>query len=138
MGTFSISLFMEVIMEYIIQKELSARVLDAAFAVHRSMGPGLLESAYEGAYAVELVSHGMEVARQVVYPLNYKGEYIGAYVADMVVENKIIVELKSVAKLNVVMKAQLLNYLRLSGLPVGYLINFCNTRLEWRRFVHTR
>jgi GxxExxY protein len=90
------------------------------------------------AYAVELVSHGIGVARQVVYPLNYKGEYIGAYVADMVVENKIIVELKSVAKLNVVMEAQLLNYLRLSGLPVGYLINFCNTRLEWRRFVNTR
>jgi GxxExxY protein len=124
-------------MEYIIQKELSGRVLDAAFTVHRCIGPGLLESAYDGAYAVELVSHGIEVARQVVYPLNYKGEYIGAYIADMVVENKIIVELKSVAKLNVVMEAQLLNYLRLSGLPVGYLINFCNTRLEWRRFVNT-
>jgi GxxExxY protein len=125
-------------MEYIIEKELSARVLDAAFAVHRFLGPGLLEAAYEGAYAVELLSHGLEVARQVVYPVTYKGEYIGAYIADMVVGNTVIVELKSVTKLNGIMEAQLLNYLRLSGLPVGYLINFCNSRLEWRRFVNTR
>ncbi len=125
-------------MEYIIQKELSGRVLDAAFAVHRSLGPGLLESAYEGAYAVELLSHGIELARQVTYPVTYKGEYIGAYIADMVVGNTIIVELKSVTRLNEVMEAQLLNYLRLSGLPVGYLVNFRNTRLEWRRFVNTK
>jgi GxxExxY protein len=63
---------------------------------------------------------------------------IGAYIADIVVANTIIVELKSVTRLNEVMEAQLLNYLRLSKLPVGYLINFQNTRLEWRRFVSTR
>jgi GxxExxY protein len=125
-------------MEYIIQKELSGRVLDATFAIHRVLGPGLLESAYEGAYAVELLSHGIKVARQVVYPLAYKGEYIGAYIADMVVENKIIVELKAVSKLNEVMEAQLINYLKLSKLQVGYLVNFYNTSIQWRRFVNTK
>jgi GxxExxY protein len=125
-------------MEHIIQKELSAIVLDAAFAVHRGLGSGLLEACYEGAYVVELQHRGIDVARQVVYPLQYRGEYIGAYIADVVVANTIIVELKSVARLNEVMEAQLLNYMRLSKLPVGYLINFCNPRLEWRRFVNTK
>jgi GxxExxY protein len=78
------------------------------------------------------------VERQVVYPLTYKGEYIGAYIADMVVENKIIVELKAVSRLNEVMEAQLINYLKLSKLQVGYLVNFYNTSIQWRRFVNTR
>jgi GxxExxY protein len=125
-------------MEYIVHKELSGVVLDAAFAVHKTLGAGLLESCYEGAYVVELQHRCIDVARQVVYPLQYRGEYIGAYIADVVVANTIIVELKSVTKLNEVMEAQLINYLKLSKLPVGYLINFCNTRLEWRRFVNTR
>jgi GxxExxY protein len=117
---------------------LSNAVLRSAFAVHSTLGPGLLEACYEGAYVVELQHRGIDVARQVVYPVQYLGEYIGAYVADVVAANSIIVELKSVSKLNEVMEAQLLNYLRLSRLQVGYLINFQNTHLEWRRFVHTR
>lgn len=125
-------------MSYIIHKELSAVVLDAAFEVHRVLGSGLLESAYEGAYVVELRARGTSVARQVVYPLIYREEYVGAYIADIVVAGTVIVELKSVNVLTSVMEAQLLNYLRLSKLQVGYLFNFHNTRLEWRRFVNTR
>jgi GxxExxY protein len=67
-----------------------------------------------------------------------QNEYVGAYIADMVVDNKIIVEVKSVTKLCEVMEAQLINYLKLSKLQVGYLFNFYNTRLEWRRFANTR
>ena len=125
-------------MQDVIHKELSGIVLKAGFAVHRGLGCGLLESAYEGAFAVELGCSGVRVDRQVVYPLVYRGEYVGAYIADMVVENKIIVELKSVARLSEVMEAQLINYLKLSKLQVGYLLNFHNTSLEWRRFVNTR
>ncbi len=125
-------------MSKLLQLDLSNTVLRSAFTVHKTLGPGLLEACYEGAMCVELASRGIQVARQVVYPLTYKGEYIGAYIADIVVANTIIVELKSVAKINEVMEAQLLNYLRLSGLQVGYIINFQNPRLEWRRFVNTK
>ncbi len=125
-------------MQEIIYKELSSVVLKAAFTVHSALGSGLLEAVYEGAYVVELMSQGVSVERQVVYPVVYKSEYVGAYIADVVVDEKIIVELKSVSCLNNVMEAQLLNYLRLSGLQVGYLLNFHNTSLEWRRFVNTR
>ena len=96
--------------------------------------PWTLESAYEGAFEVELKYLQIPVARQVVFPLIYRNQYVGAYIADMVLYNKIIIELKSVSKLNEVMSAQLLNYLKLSGLPVGYLFNFHNAVIEWRRF----
>ncbi len=127
---------MEVLMSNLIHAALSNKVLDAAFAVHRSLGPGLLEAAYEGALVVELKYYGLLVERQKVYPLQYRAEYIGAYIADIVVENTIILELKAVTKFNEVMEAQLLNYLKLSHLPVGYLFNFYNIYLAWRRFVN--
>ena len=104
--------------------------------MHNLLGPGLLESAYEGAFCVELSHAGIPLERQKVYPLYYKGEYIGAYIADLVVDNKIIVELKSVSKLTAVMDAQLINYLRLSRIQVGYLMNFNAPKLEWKRFVN--
>ena len=122
-------------MSKLVFKELSDRVLGAMFKVHNRLGPGLLESAYEGACAIEFRHCGLRVERQVVYPLYYEGELAGAYVADMVVDDKIILELKSVKSLTSVMEAQLLNYLRLSGLPVGYLVNFRNERVEWNRRV---
>jgi GxxExxY protein len=78
---------------------------------------------------------GIPAERQRVYPVYYKGELAGAYIADMVAAGKIILELKSVQTLTRVMEAQLLNYLRLSGVPVGYLINFHGMRVEWKRFV---
>jgi GxxExxY protein len=125
-------------MSQLIYQELSYIVLQAAFSVHNILGPGLLESAYEGAFCVELSKAGIQFDRQKVYPLYYKGEYIGAYIADLVVDNKIIVELKSVSQLTSVMEAQLLNYLKLSRLQVGYLMNFNSERLDWKRFVNQK
>ena len=125
-------------MASLIHRELSDRVLGAAFTVHNVLGPGLLESAYEGAICVELKHLGLSVERQPVFPLSYRGEYIGAYVADLVVEGTIILELKAVKALSAVMEAQIINYLKLSRLPVGYLLNFANTRVEWKRFVNQR
>jgi GxxExxY protein len=121
-----------------IHKQLSNKVLGLAFTVHNYLGIGLLESAYEGAFCVELTRSGIPFERQKVYPLVYKGEYIGAYISDLVVDDKIILELKSVQHLTSVMEAQIINYLRLSGIPVGYLINFNSIRLEWKRFVFQR
>jgi GxxExxY protein len=125
-------------MELLLHKEISDKVLGMAFSVHNILGPGLLESAYEGAYCVELARAGLPVERQHVYPLHYKGELVGAYIADIVVANTIILELKSVSALNKVMEAQILNYLKLSGIPIGYLMNFNGLRVEWKRFVNKR
>jgi GxxExxY protein len=126
------------VMSKLVHYDLSCKVLKAAFAVHRALGSGLLESAYEGAYALELAHMGIPYERQQVFPLVYRGEYVGAYFADIVVANTIIIELKSVKCLNEVMEAQLVNYLKLSGLPVGYLINFNGIRVQWLRFVNLR
>jgi GxxExxY protein len=122
-------------MAELIYRLLSDQVLGIAFTVHNILGPGLLESAYEGAFCVELTYANIRFERQQIFPLHYKGELIGAYIADIAIDNKIIVELKSVNKLTPVHEAQLLNYLRLSKIPVGYLFNFNGTRLEWKRFV---
>jgi len=117
-------------------KKLSYLLLNLGFSVHNLLGPGLLESAYEGALCVELSQAAVTFERQKVFPLYYKSEYIGAYIADLVVNNQIIVELKSVARLTAVMDAQILHYLKLSHLPVGYLMNFNAPRLEWKRFIN--
>lgn len=114
-------------MAHFIFKKLSYLLLKFAFSVHNLLGPGLLESAYEDTFCVELAKAGIYFYRQKVYPLHYKGKYIGAYIADLVVDNKIIIELKSVSRFTAVMEAQLLNYLRLSGLQVGCLMNFMKT-----------
>ncbi len=123
-------------MAELIHKQLSERILGISFTIHNILGPGLLESAYEGAICVELAYSGIRFERQKVYPLYYRGELISTYLADIVVENTIICELKSVSALNTVMAAQIINYLRLSKLQVGYLINFNGLKVEWRRFVY--
>jgi len=131
-------------MASLIYRELSGKVLGAAFTVHNVLGPGLLESAYESAICVELKHLGLSVERQPVFPLTYRGEYIGAYVADLVVEGTIILELmdrgrsRSIAFGKLHREAQIINYLKWSRLPVGYLLNFANTRVEWKRFVNQR
>ncbi len=116
-------------------KELSYTVVGALYSVHNILGPGLLESAYEGALVIECRRLNLTVEQQKVYPVYYKGELAGAYIADLVVEGKVILELKSVSKLTPVMEAQLINYLRLSGLRVGYLVNFNGSRVDFKRFV---
>jgi GxxExxY protein len=122
----------------LLYEDLSGKALGAAFAVHNALGPGLLESAYQGALRVELEFRGFSVECQKPFPLTYRGVSIGDYFADVVVENTIILELKSVKTFLPVMDAQLINYLRISGLPVGLLVNFHGQRVEWRRFVNDR
>ncbi|MBN1647653.1 MAG: GxxExxY protein [Spirochaetales bacterium] len=78
-------------MSVLLHRELSDKVLGALFSVHNILGPGLLESAYEGALVIEFKQLGISVSRQKVYPLHYKGELAGGYIADMVVDSKIIV-----------------------------------------------
>jgi GxxExxY protein len=127
-----------IVMSKLIHYQLSHKVLGIAFKVHNLIGPGLHESAYEEALCIELTNAGIRYNRQRVFPIYYSGQYISTYVADIVVDNTIILELKSVRELNHVMFAQIINYLKLSGLQVGYILNFHNIKVEWKRFVNTK
>jgi len=100
-------------------------VLDAAFKVHTALGPGLLESVYETVLAYEIRKGGLLVATQVALPIIYDGTTLESGLRlDMLVEKSVIVELKSVENMNPVYEAQLMTYLRLSGVRLGFLINF--------------
>ena len=104
---------------------LTARIIGAAIEVHRCIGPGLLESAYQRCLAWELRSLGFAVARDVSLPLSYKDITLDvSYRIDLMIDARVIVEVKSVANLLPVHEAQLLTYLKLSGIKKGLLINF--------------
>ena len=109
--------------------EITGQIVGAAIAVHACTGPGLLESVYEEMLSQELAERGMEVRRQVPIPITYRKHVIAdAFRADLVVASTVIVELKSVERVQPLHGKQLITYLRLSGLPAGLLINF-NVRL---------
>jgi len=110
---------------------LTGAVIGAAIEVHRHLGPGLLESAYEEALCLELKLSGLRYKRQVSLPLVYKGmELDCGYRLDIVVEDKLLLELKAVEKLLPVHEAQLLTYLKLSGIKKGLLLNFYSSLLK--------
>ena len=106
--------------------ELSSKVVGAAITVHKELGPGLLESVYQSCLLIELRRMGVRVQSGVPVSVSYRGERItgGGYEMDLVVEDTIIVELKSVEELHPVHEKQLLTYLRLANKPLGLLINF--------------
>ena len=107
------------------ENEITKEIVDAAYKVHVTLGPGLLESVYESVLEYELKKRGLKVARQVILPVKYESIRIEeGYRADLIVEEKIIVELKSVEQVSPVHKKQLLTYLRLADKKVGLLINF--------------
>jgi GxxExxY protein len=105
--------------------ELTERVIGACIEIHRSLGPGLLESAYEECLCYELARYGLSFSRQQPLPVVYKGVRLDCgYKMDIVVEDKLILELKTVEKLLPIHEAQLLTYLKLTGLSLGLLLNF--------------
>ena len=104
---------------------LAKGVVDAAFKVHKALGPGLLESAYQACMEIELERRGVPFSVQELLPISYEGVRIeGAYRIDLLVGGKLVVELKAVEKLLPVHQAQIITYLRLAGLRLGLLINF--------------
>jgi GxxExxY protein len=104
---------------------LSEKVIGLAIEVHRALGPGLLESAYEECPCLEMSQHALGYSRQVPLGLTYKGLLVeAAYRVDLLIENRLIVELKTVERILPLHEAQLLTYLKLSGLKVGLLLNF--------------
>jgi GxxExxY protein len=107
------------------ENEIGRVIIDSALAVHRELGPGLLESVYEVVLAYELQQRGLSVERQVPVPIEYRGmKFDAAFRADLVVEQKVIVELKSVERVSQAHKKQVQTYLRLTGCKLGFLLNF--------------
>ena len=107
------------------ENEIGGIVVSAAIAIHREMGPGLLESVYEVILTHELKERGLQVERQVSVPISFKGQHFNeGFRADIIVEGKVILELKSIERVNNAHKKQLLTYLKLTGMKLGYLLNF--------------
>ncbi len=122
-------------MSSLFEGPLSTQVLGAFRTVHRILGFGLLEAVYVKALVVELKVHGLIAEQQVPFPVFYRGQQVGLYYADLIVEGKILIEVKATRELNHAMVAQLLNYMHLANVRVGYLVNLGKEILELKRFV---
>jgi len=122
------------------ENAVTERIIKCAIAVHRELGPGLLEEVYEEALEIECKLEGLGVARQFKVPVLYRGKTIGEYKPDMLIDDQVIVEIKSVERFDPVFEAQVLTYLRITQKRVGLLINF-NSRLVKdgiKRFILTK
>ena len=117
------------------RKRISELVIGCAFEVSNTLGAGFLESVYENALAVEFTRAGICFDRQRGLSVSYKGEFIGQYMADFLVEQCLIVEIKALSRLVPEHEAQVMNYLKATGLTVGLLLNFGTPRLGVRRIV---
>jgi GxxExxY protein len=107
------------------ENDIGTIIVDCALELHRNLGPGLLETVYEVTLARALERRGLVVQRQVAVPIEYQGEtFSEGFRADLIVGKLVIVELKSIERVTPVHKKQLLTYLRLTGLKLGYLLNF--------------
>ncbi len=115
--------------------ELTQKIIECAIEVHRHLGPGFLENIYENALIAELKNKGLKVESQKNIPLYYKDTLIGEHRLDLLVENEIIVENKTVKEFNDIHKAQLISYLKATGKKVGLLFNFAKTKLEIKRII---
>jgi GxxExxY protein len=117
----------------IIYPDLSYKIMGAIFEVHNELGPGFVESVYEKALVEELTRNGLKVEGQKVIGLTYKNKKVGTHRLDLVVEDKVIVELKAVERFSVHHTAQLTSYLKASGCRLGILVNFSKNKVEYRR-----
>ncbi len=107
------------------ENEIGKIVVDSAIAIHKALGPGLFEIVYEVILTHELKKHGLTVERQVPIPIEYDGiKFDEGFIADVIIDNRVILELKSIESLAKVHKKQVLTYLRLTGCKLGYLLNF--------------
>ena len=124
-------------MTEILFKQLSYAIIGAAMEVHAIIGSGFLEAVYQAALEKELRLSGIPFERKVKLPVSYKGDLIGQYEADLVVDGNIVVEIKSVSRLNSVHDSQAIHYLTATGLQLAIIINFGEASLQYRRVVKT-
>jgi GxxExxY protein len=116
-------------------EQITERVIRAAYDVSNELGHGFLEGVYQKALAYQMFLSGMRAQHEVPYDIRYRGQFVGRYIADLVVEELVIVELKAIEGLTASHSGQVLNYLRASGLSVGLLLNFGKPRLEIKRIL---
>jgi GxxExxY protein len=117
------------------KEDLTYKIRGAIFEVNRELGAGFLEKVYENALMIELKDRGLNAETQVLITVRYKNKTVGEYFTDVVVENRVILELKAVESLEKIHEAQLLNYLRATEYKVGLLVNFTHPKAVIRRFV---
>ena len=122
----------------LIYSEITGPVIGAAMEVHKILGHGFLESVYEEAFAIELDLRNISYKRQHSIDIFYKEKLAKHFVCDFIIEDVVVVELKALSQLGDIEKAQVLNYLRATKLPVGLLLNFGARSLEYKRFVNTK
>jgi GxxExxY protein len=115
--------------------ELTREIIGAAMEVHSTLGCGFLESVYESAMAIEMNHRNMPYERQKAVPVMYKGEKAKDFICDFLIGGKVMVELKAIQQLTDVEEAQVLNYLKATGVRVGLLINFGQRSLKYKRLV---
>jgi GxxExxY protein len=118
----------------LLHAELTGKILEACFEVINELGQGFLESVYQNALFIALEQKMLNVQAQAPIAVFFRGECVGQFYADLLVEGKVIVELKAVQTILPEHKAQVINYLKCSDIPVGLLVNFGNSTLEYRRF----
>jgi GxxExxY protein len=119
-----------------IEKELTGKVIGAAMEVHTVLGCGFLEAVYQEALEIEMKLRGIRFSRQPEIKIQYKGQTLSkTYQPDLLVEDRLVVELKALDRFGAAEELQLLNYLKATGLKVGLLINFGGKSLEWKRMV---
>lgn len=119
----------------LVEGELTERILSAAFSVSNALGAGFLESVYHKAMMIALQDRNLEARSEVPMEVSYQHQVVGHFIADIVVENRVILELKACSGLTHEHQAQLMNYLHASRLKVGLLLNFGKSRMEWKRIV---
>ena len=117
-------------------EELTGQIIQCAYRVHNTLGFGFLEAVYQNALAIELNEIGLKAVKEMPIQIYYNGQIVGEYVADILVNDLVILELKSVKEFHPAHEAQLINYLKATGLEVGMLINF-GERVEIKRKVLT-
>jgi GxxExxY protein len=118
-------------------QDLTEKVLGACFEVMNELGAGFLESVYEKALLIALRARGIVAQSQVPVPVAFRGEKVGEFFADILVDGKIILELKAARTMAPEHQAQIINYLKATGIDLGLLINFGPTKLEYKRFYRT-
>ena len=119
----------------LLEKELVYEITGCVFAVYKELGHGFLEKVYENGLIIELEEKGLTVERQKQLKVAYKGHVIGEYIADLIVNGKVLIELKAQNSLLKIHEAQILNYLKATGIKVGLLVNFSYPKASVKRFI---
>ena len=122
-------------MDEILFQDLTGRIIGVCLEVHHELGHGFLESVYENALVIALRDSGLKVERQVRFDVRFRNQNVGDFVADLLVDNTVIVEIKAAGQLRPEHEAQVLNYLKATGIRVGLLVNFGKPKMEIKRFI---